>query len=36
VSGFTLFYTTNMFSLMILYDFCLLLAQFCYITVYIW
>jgi hypothetical protein len=29
VSGFALAYTVNMFILMILYDFCLLLAQFC-------
>jgi hypothetical protein len=33
--GFTLSYTANMFILMILYDFFLLPAQFCYITVYI-
>jgi hypothetical protein len=35
MSGFILSYTVNMFSLMILYDFCLLPAQFCYIIVYI-
>jgi hypothetical protein len=35
VSGFSLSYTTNMLILMILYDFCLLPAQFCYIIVYI-
>jgi hypothetical protein len=34
MSGFALSYTANMFSLMILYDFCLLPAQFCYIIVY--
>jgi hypothetical protein len=34
-SGFALSYTTNMFILMILYDFCLFPAQFCYIIVYI-
>jgi hypothetical protein len=34
VSGFALSYTTTMFILMILYDFCLLPAQFCYVTVY--
>jgi hypothetical protein len=34
-SGFTLSYTANMFILMILYDFCLSPAQFCYIIVYI-
>jgi hypothetical protein len=28
MSGFALSYTTNMFILIILYDFCLLLAQF--------
>jgi hypothetical protein len=32
VSGFILFYTANMFILMILYDFCLSPAQFCYIV----
>jgi hypothetical protein len=31
VSGFTLSYAANMFILMILYDYCLLPAQFCYI-----
>jgi hypothetical protein len=31
MSGFTLTYTTNMFILMVLYDFCLWSAQFCYI-----
>jgi hypothetical protein len=36
MSGFALSYATNMFILMILYDFCLLPAQFCYIIVYIW
>jgi hypothetical protein len=36
VSGFALSYTANMFILMILYDFCLFRAQFCYIIVYIW
>jgi hypothetical protein len=35
VPGFALSYTTNMFILMILYDFCLLPAQFCYLIVYI-
>jgi hypothetical protein len=30
MSGFTLSYIANMFILMILYDFCLLPAQFCY------
>jgi hypothetical protein len=35
VSGFTLSYTANMFTLIILYDFCLSSAQFCYIPVYI-
>jgi hypothetical protein len=35
VSGFALSYTTNIFFLMNLYDFCLLPAQFCYIIVYI-
>jgi hypothetical protein len=35
VSGFALSYTTNMFIIMILYDFSLLPAQFCYIIVYI-
>jgi hypothetical protein len=30
MSGFTLSYTVNMFILMILYDFSLLTAQFCY------
>jgi hypothetical protein len=34
VSGFALSYAANMFILMILYDFCLLPAQFCYIIVY--
>jgi hypothetical protein len=34
--GFALSCAANMFILMILYDFCLLLAQFCYIIVYIW
>jgi hypothetical protein len=36
MSGFALSYTVNMFSLLILYDFCLLPAQFHYIIVYIW
>jgi hypothetical protein len=36
MSGFTLPYTANMFILMILYDLCLLAAQFCYTVVYIW
>jgi hypothetical protein len=36
MSGFALSYTGNMFILMILYDFCLLLAQFCYVIIYIW
>jgi hypothetical protein len=35
VSGFALFCAANMFILMILYDNCLLLAQFSYIIVYI-
>jgi hypothetical protein len=35
MSGFALSYTMNMFILMILYDFCLLPAQFYYIIVYI-
>jgi hypothetical protein len=35
MSGFTLSYTSNMFILMILYDFSVLPAQFCYIIVYI-
>jgi hypothetical protein len=35
MSDFNLSYTANMFILMILYDFCLSLAQFCYIIVYI-
>jgi hypothetical protein len=35
VSDFALSYNTNMFFLMNLYDFCLLLAQFCYIIVHI-
>jgi hypothetical protein len=35
MSGFTFSYTANMFILTILYDFCLLPAQFCYIIVYI-
>jgi hypothetical protein len=33
--GFALSYGANMFILMILYDLCLLPAQFCYIIVYI-
>jgi hypothetical protein len=36
VSGFALFYAANVFILMILYDFCLSSAQFCYIIVCIW
>jgi hypothetical protein len=36
LSGFALSYTTNMFILMIMYDFCLLSAQFCYIIIYIY
>jgi hypothetical protein len=36
MSGFALFYTENMFIFMILYDFCLLPAQFSYIIIYIW
>jgi hypothetical protein len=35
MSGFVVSYTANMFILMILYDFCLSYAQFCYIIVYI-
>jgi hypothetical protein len=35
MSGFALSYTMNMFILMILYDFSLLSAQFCYIIIYI-
>jgi hypothetical protein len=35
MSGFALSYTANMFILMILYDVCLLPAQFCYMIVYI-
>jgi hypothetical protein len=35
MSRFVLFLTANMFILMILYDFCLSRAQFCYIIVYI-
>jgi hypothetical protein len=34
VSGFCLFYVTKVFILTILYDFCLLPTQFCYIIVY--
>jgi hypothetical protein len=33
--GFALSYAANVFILMILYDFCLLPAQFCYMPVYI-
>jgi hypothetical protein len=33
--GFTLSYSANMFILIVLYDFCFLPAQFCYIIVYI-
>jgi hypothetical protein len=35
MSGFAMSYAANMFILIILYDFCLSPAQFCYITVYI-
>jgi hypothetical protein len=35
VSGFTLSYADNMIILLILYDLCLLSAQFCYIIMYI-
>jgi hypothetical protein len=35
MSGFALSYTTNMIIPMILLDFCLLPAQFCYMIVYI-
>jgi hypothetical protein len=35
MSGFALSYAKNMFIFTILYDFCLLPAQFYYITVYI-
>jgi hypothetical protein len=35
MSVFTLSYTANMYILMILYGFCLLPAQFCYVIVYI-
>jgi hypothetical protein len=35
VSGLALSYAANMFVLMILYDFCLLSAQFHYIMIYI-
>jgi hypothetical protein len=35
MSGFALCYTANVFILVILYDFCLLPAQFYYIIVYI-
>jgi hypothetical protein len=35
MSGFALFYVANIIILMILYDFCLLPAQFCYTIVYI-
>jgi hypothetical protein len=35
MSGFALSYTSNIFILMTLYDFCLLPAQFCYIIIYI-
>jgi hypothetical protein len=35
MSGFTLPYNANIVILMILYDFCLLPAQLCYIIVYI-
>jgi hypothetical protein len=36
MSGFALSYTANMFIPMVLYDFCLLPAQFSYIIVHIW
>jgi hypothetical protein len=36
ISGVALFYTANMFILVILYDFCLLPAQFSYIIIYTW
>jgi hypothetical protein len=36
MSGFALSYPTNMFILMILYDFCLLPAQFHYMIVHRW
>jgi hypothetical protein len=36
VPGFALTYAANMIILMILYDFCLLLVQFCYIILYTW
>jgi hypothetical protein len=36
VSVFILSYTANMFILMILYDFCLFPAQFCYVIIYVW
>jgi hypothetical protein len=36
MSGFTLSYTANMFILLILYDFCLLPAQYFCIIIYIW
>jgi hypothetical protein len=36
MSGFALSYTANKFILVILYDFSLLPAQFCYMVVYIW
>jgi hypothetical protein len=35
MSSFALSYTANIFILTILYDFCLLPAQFCYLIVYI-
>jgi hypothetical protein len=35
-SGFDLSYIANMFILMILYDFCLLPALFCYMVIYVW
>jgi hypothetical protein len=35
ISGSTLSYTANLLILMILYDFCLLPAQFCYIIIYL-
>jgi hypothetical protein len=36
MSAFTVSYAVNMFILVILYDFCLLPAQFCYVIVYMW
>jgi hypothetical protein len=36
VSGFALSYTTNIFILIILHDFYLSPAEFCYIIIYLW